>query len=80
MWLIADSGSTTTEWIFFDKGGIKKQLFSDGLNPLFLSKEDFSAKVGEKIQANWKTEVPKLWFYSAGCGTEPSQEDRKSVG
>ncbi len=78
MWLVADSGSTKTEWILFDEGGIKKQVYSDGLNPLFLSKEDFITKIIERIPPDWKTGVTKLWFYGAGCGTKLMQTQTHS--
>ncbi len=78
MWLVADSGSTKTEWILFDEGGIKKQAYSDGLNPLFLSKEEFTAKIVERIPPDWETGVTKLWFYGAGCGTELMQTQTHS--
>lgn len=68
MWLIADSGSTKTEWILFDSNE-KKKLLTSGLNPLFLSEPEFKTKLKESIPKDWINEVTKLWFYGAGCGT-----------
>lgn len=73
MWLIADSGSTKTEWVLFDSTE-KKKLLSSGLNPLFLSGSDFKAKLRESIPKDWVNEVTKLWFYGAGCGTKIVKE------
>ncbi len=70
MWLIADSGSTKTEWILFDESGERKKLFSRGLNPLFLSEEEFKYEVEKAISSNERLEITKLWFYAAGCGSE----------
>lgn len=73
MWLIADSGSTKTEWVLFDSIE-KKKLLSSGLNPLFLSGSDFKARLRESIPEDWVKEVTKLWFYGAGCGTKIVKE------
>jgi N-acetylglucosamine kinase-like BadF-type ATPase len=73
MWLIADSGSTKTEWILFDSKE-KKKLLTSGLNPLFLSGSDFKAKLKTSIPQDWANEVTKFWFYGAGCGTDKIKE------
>jgi len=69
MWLVADSGSTKTEWVLFDSTGIKLQIQTSGLNPLFLSESDFKTNLFDAIPADWGSLVNKLWFYGAGCGT-----------
>lgn len=69
MWLIADSGSTKTEWVLFDSKE-KSTLVTSGLNPLFLSGEEFKDKVRKSIPKEWVNKVTKVWFYGAGCGTK----------
>lgn len=70
MWLIADSGSTKTEWRLFDSNGIIDSKITKGLNPLFLSKSSFTDEVANQLPELWFAKVTKLWFYSAGCGSE----------
>lgn len=73
MWLIADSGSSKTEWVLFDSNE-KSILVTSGLNPLFLSGEEFKAKIKKTIPKDWVSKVTKVWFYGAGCGTTKIKE------
>jgi glucosamine kinase len=68
MLLIADSGSTKTDWRAVDEDG--NQIISvvtEGLNPYFLSKEKIAATIREKILPV-VGDVEKVFFYGAGCG------------
>jgi glucosamine kinase len=68
MLLIADSGSTKTDWRAVDEDG--NQIISvvtEGLNPYFLSKEKIAATIKEKILPV-VGDVEKVFFYGAGCG------------
>ena len=68
MLLIADSGSTKTEWRMVDEGGsITASVFTEGLNPYFLSKEKIGLTITEKILPV-VCDVEKVFFYGAGCG------------
>jgi glucosamine kinase len=66
MILIADSGSTTTEWRLIDGERIS-QFQSIGLNPYIVDDKEIS----ETISAlNLPVEgILKLYFYGAGCGS-----------
>lgn len=72
MLLIADSGSTKTDWIAIDAN--KDEVFriqSLGLNPSIIKKEELASyvrQVPELIQ--YATNIKQLFFYGAGCGTE----------
>lgn len=78
MWLVADSGSTKTEWVFFNQEREKKHVFSAGLNPLFLSSKEFNTEVQNSIATKDRLEISKLWFYGAGCGSGNVKENTKS--
>jgi N-acetylglucosamine kinase-like BadF-type ATPase len=73
MRLIVDSGSTKTDWIAIDNAGhILFETQTLGLNPQVLT-EDI---VEERIINNYelykvRNEVDTVYFYGAGCGTEP---------
>mgnify|MGYP002713017769 CR=1 FL=1 len=69
MLLLADSGSTKTEWRLFNADGVIQSITSKGLNPLFFTEESFLGELKNSIQEKWIEEVTKLWFYGAGCGT-----------
>jgi N-acetylglucosamine kinase-like BadF-type ATPase len=68
MLLIADSGSTKTEWRVVDEDG--NQIISvvtEGLNPYFSSKEKIASIIRENIRPVVE-DVEKVFFYGAGCG------------
>jgi hypothetical protein len=44
MILIADSGSTKTDWCLVDKGALVKQVFTKGTNPFFQTKMKSAAR------------------------------------
>ena len=71
MILIADSGSTKTDWILLDVN--KKELFrtrSLGLNPAILLEKELLKRLNsiEKI-IKVKLEITEVYFYGAGCGS-----------
>lgn len=73
--LIADSGSTKTEWILVNKEGGKEYFHTDGLNPYFMSLEQLIQTIDEGIASVLKESVvDEIYFYGAGCGTERSKE------
>lgn len=69
MLLIADSGSTKTEWrLVDDEGNEIKSVFTEGLNPYFLSQEKIASTIKEKVLPAVNDTVEKVFFYGAGCG------------
>jgi glucosamine kinase len=68
MLLIADSGSTKTEWrLVEDAGETVATVFTEGLNPFFLTQKKIISTVEEKVLPIVK-HVDKVFFYGAGCG------------
>jgi glucosamine kinase len=71
MILIADSGSTKTEWrLVNDAGKITVSLTSEGLNPYFLSEEAIAGIIENKVLPK-VAGVETIYFYGAGCGMLP---------
>lgn len=74
MLLVADSGSTKTQWMLVD--GEEEHLFeSQGLNPHFTTEEQFLSvceEIRKKISLT-TNDVLSLFFYGAGCGSEEMQ-------
>ena len=45
MILIADSGSTKTDWCVVENGVLLQQIFTKGTNPFFQSEEEISNEI-----------------------------------
>jgi len=71
MILIADSGSTKTNWLAVNDNN--EQLFkinTDGLNPAVFPKKVIEDRISNSNElVNVKNKVKKLLFFGAGCGT-----------
>jgi glucosamine kinase len=68
MVLIADSGSTKTDWRVVDESGNNTtSVITEGLNPYFLSEEKIALTIREKILPVIG-DIEKVFFYGAGCG------------
>lgn len=79
MLLIADSGSTKTDWRLVDDGGrtvVKTK--TEGLNPYFLTSQKISEIVQERVLPN-VPDVDKVFFYGAGCGSEVKADQVKEA-
>ncbi|NDW12523.1 ATPase [Bacteroides sp. 214] len=71
MILIADSGSTKTNWCVVEHGQVVRQVLSKGMNPYFQSEEDIVDELINKIQPELPTKVfESIYFYGAGCTPE----------
>ncbi len=69
MKIIADSGSTKTEWVILFPDGKTKTLNSIGLNPYFVT-TDIVAKVVKETFSGIETgSVKEIYFYGAGCSS-----------
>lgn len=67
--LIADSGSTKTEWCLLN-GRNKKTLFTQGLSPYFLSEGEITSVIELELlpHLNLKKQAPEqIFFYGTGC-------------
>ena len=65
--LIADSGSTKTEWCLLNEK-TKKTFYTQGLSPYFLSEEQIEYIITEELKFKFpKTEPDEIFFYGTGC-------------
>lgn len=77
MILIADSGSTKTDWRLWNPVDNKVISYSSkGLNPYFISSEDISSVIKSTIPANLLNEISQIYFYGSGCS---SLDSKKSI-
>jgi glucosamine kinase len=68
MLLIADSGSTKTDWRLVDEDGNQiTSVVTEGLNPYFVSQDKITSTILEKVLPIAE-DVEKVFFYGAGCG------------
>ena len=80
MKLIADGGSTKTDWVAIENGTEIFRTRTKGLNPAILDKKSLR----ERIKNNFELEknasrIEEVYFYGAGCGTEEATEKLKKV-
>ncbi|MEQ8909559.1 MAG: hypothetical protein RIC95_10230 [Vicingaceae bacterium] len=73
MILIADSGSTKTDWRFLRNSTDIQAFESKGLNPTFHS-EDSILEVLHATFKDQNLEVQQIFFYGAGCASEARKE------
>jgi N-acetylglucosamine kinase-like BadF-type ATPase len=70
MILVADSGSTKTEWKIIKNGSPQESLFSSGINPYFLSGDEIYLLLKKELD-NYKGQVfERIFFYGTGCNSE----------
>jgi N-acetylglucosamine kinase-like BadF-type ATPase len=68
MILLADSGSTKTDWSLIKDGKLVQKISTKGTNPFFQSKEDIRMEIKEALMPQMPSaEVDELYFYGAGC-------------
>lgn len=72
MILVADSGSTKTNWIAINsKGETSFKIDTKGLNPAVFSRETLIERITTKEELKEiRKDVKHIFFYGAGCGTE----------
>lgn len=72
--LIADSGSTKTQWILQGGKSTGTHFTTGGLNPYFLSKEQLETEIGKLAEELKDTGIGKIFFYGAGCAAPAMAE------
>jgi len=70
--LIADSGSTKTDWVLLDNNNIIIQFQTIGFNPYFQSSEDIYNEIKTVLLPVLKDQlqtISQIAYYGAGCST-----------
>lgn len=71
MILIADSGSTKTDWVLFDGDSIVNRVKTQGLNPTQQSSDTILEVLTKELAGKIDTTTPHtIYFYGAGCAYE----------
>lgn len=79
MQLIADSGSSKTDWRFLKDDNTIEQLKSSGINPYLVSEKDLLESLRVDFDNNVLQDIDEINFYGAGCGQKKNKEKIKSV-
>lgn len=68
MILVADSGSTKTNWCLLRSGADFRYFDTEGYNPYFVSSAYIIASLGKNLPSDVNREsVSTIYFYGAGC-------------
>lgn len=70
MILIADSGSTKTDWRVMDATGVYEQVLTAGINPQYLESSQIHSIFEAELLPHLKAKNPSsIYFYGAGCSS-----------
>lgn len=81
MILIADSGSTKTDWRLIDENQSIISLKSDGINPFYMDYKTIENILSTQLISNIKQpeQVIEIHFYGAGCSNDQNKESLSQV-
>ncbi|MEM6317002.1 MAG: hypothetical protein AAF960_04990 [Bacteroidota bacterium] len=72
MTIIADSGSTKTDWVLLNRDKGMESFSTNGLNPVLLDKAAIISEIGATFsKGSLSSKVNAVHFYGAGCFDEP---------
>jgi glucosamine kinase len=77
--LIADSGATKAEWVLIHNGK-KKNLFTQGISPYFLSQDEIVALLRSELVKKLKGAEPdEIYYYGTGCANPANAKSVKQA-
>ena len=80
MILIADSGSTKTDWCVVENGEILHRIFTKGMNPFFQTEEEMVDELSTALCPNIpEGNLEVVYFYGAGCTPEKQGQVRNAI-
>jgi N-acetylglucosamine kinase-like BadF-type ATPase len=74
MILIADSGTSKTDWRVIHRDGKISQHRGVGFNPYYMTAEEMSIQLRHEFLINLESEIEEIYYYGAGCAAP----DRKA--
>ncbi|HNS13516.1 MAG TPA: hypothetical protein PKM97_12950 [Bacteroidia bacterium] len=71
MIILAESGSSKTDWCFIKNGEVLQKVSSIGLNPYFVDSSKISDTITQNVLPafNNSESINDIYFYGAGCST-----------
>ena len=82
MILIADCGSTKTDWVLLNEGKTVSRIKTQGLNPTQQSSNDIYELLTQELSGKIESSTPSvIHFYGAGCAYDSANERmREALG
>jgi len=78
MILIADSGSTKTDWVLWNRENMQSSNHqSRGLNPFFVEINEIAETLTYTFTPEELKSIKKIYFYGAGCANQDSKDHIK---
>jgi len=74
MLVIADSGSTKTDWKIFSGRELVAEYTTEGINPYFQEANHISGIVKVEEAEEFFPQVMEIYFYGAGCSRKDKQQ------
>ncbi|MBN3521477.1 N-acetylglucosamine kinase [Algoriphagus lutimaris] len=75
MILIADSGSSKTDWRVIGKNGKISQYRGVGFNPYYQTSEEMATHMRHEFLMNLENEIEEIFYYGAGCSVDSRKEE-----
>lgn len=69
MILVADSGSTKTEWKIIDKRNPQQSIFTSGINPFFLTSDEIHKLLKTELKNLEGRSFSHVYYYGTGCSS-----------
>lgn len=74
MILLADSGSTKTDWWLYSNNKIIQKFRTLGLNPYFVTTQQVKEELQKEFLHSFEPgKVDQVFFYGAGCSSDPKK-------
>jgi len=74
MVLIAESGSTKTQWRLLSLNQIESLVNTQGVNPVLLSSDEIEGVIRPVSAGIDAKEIGAVYFFGAGCASKPAKE------
>ena len=79
MLIIADSGSTKTDWRVLEDGKLILSYQTEGINPYLLDLDQITSISSHEKIIPLAEKVMEVHFYGAGCGSSEKSENMQTV-
>lgn len=80
MILIADSGSTSTNWVLVEHGAITQSLFTPGINPFYQIPKEIADTIAPLVKDLKSIDnIDSVYFYSAGCISDKIEQVKQAI-
>jgi len=73
--LLAESGSTKTDWCLIQKNKKPLQFKTSGINPYLQSEDDILSLLKNELNLPKKTVIDRIAFYGAGAGSDVKRKE-----